>query len=182
MSDPEQWIQVNNWERFQHPDAARSLVPPWIKSWTELLSNDAYLDLSPHCRAVLHGIWLEYARSRRQLAVNTASLTRRLSLRVSSRQLKTLSDAGFITFVASKPASTEKRREDKPPYPPSGKSAKARGQTGRTNAPTAPTYQTIERQIRLGVITDQVHLEAELKAAGLNGEHEATLAALLDDA
>ncbi len=107
------YIHIVKWDTHQHRDAARAEVPTWIKTHTRLLSDDNYLDLSPHCRAVLHGLWLEYARSRCQLTANTASLSRRLGLRVSSRQLESLNDAGFITFSASKHASLEEKREEK---------------------------------------------------------------------
>ncbi len=103
----EHWIHVNGWERHQHRDAARSNTPPWIKNWTKLLHDDAYLELTAHQRAVLHGLWLIYASSRRQVRVNTASLTRQLNLRVSSRQLEALNHAGFIRFSASKDASLD---------------------------------------------------------------------------
>lgn len=83
---------------------ARSTVPPWIKNLTRLLSDEAYLGLTPNRRALLHGLWLEYARTRRQLPGNTASLSRRLAMKVTSRDLEALNHAGFLTFSASKPA------------------------------------------------------------------------------
>jgi hypothetical protein len=101
----EMWIVIPKWEEFQHRDAARSKVPPWVKTWTRLLSDDDFLDLSHHLRGVLLGIWLEYARSTRQLRGSTVALTRRLGQRVTARDLESLSDAGFIAFSASKPAS-----------------------------------------------------------------------------
>ncbi len=109
MSDG--YIHIVGWDRHQHRDAARSSVPTWIKNHTRLLSDDNYLALSAHQRAVLHGLWLEYARSRCQLSANTASLTRRLALRVSLRQLEALSHAGFITLSASNVARLEVERE-----------------------------------------------------------------------
>jgi hypothetical protein len=86
---------------------ARSKVPPWIKTFTKLLSDDDYLALSHHLRGVLLGIWLEYARARRQLRGSTVTLTRRLGQRVTTRDLEALNDAGFIAFSASKPARTD---------------------------------------------------------------------------
>ncbi len=109
MSDG--YIHIVGWDRHQHRDAARSSVPTWIKNHTRLLSDDNYLALSAHQRAVLHGLWLEYARSRCQLSANTASLTRRLALRVSLRQLEALSHAGFITLSAGNRARLEVERE-----------------------------------------------------------------------
>ncbi len=121
MPDPEQWIVIPKWEDFQHRDAARVVVPTWVKTFTKLLSDSDYLDLSGHRRAVLHGLWLEYARSTRRLRLDTLSLSRRLALRVTTADLEALNHAGFIHFSASKhagkdagtPAGIEERREEK---------------------------------------------------------------------
>ena len=121
----DEWIVMPRWDEFQHRDMARSDVPPWVKNYTKLLHDDAYLTLSSHQRAVLHGLWLSYASARRQLPLNTRSLTRQLQLRVMRRDLEALNHAGFIEFSASKPAGAhavpEKRREEvekKNPYIP----------------------------------------------------------------
>ncbi len=100
----ERTIHVVGWERHQHPDAARSTTPPWIKTYTRLLDDPNYLDLTAPQRAVLHGLWLLYARARREIRENTARLTRQLGIRVTSAQLEALNHAGFITFSASKDA------------------------------------------------------------------------------
>lgn len=121
-SDPPRWIIVPHWDEFQHPDALRSSSPPWIKTWTRLLSDDDYRRLTSAQRGVLHGVWVEYARSHRRLTDDTAALTRRLGCRVTDAQLNALSDAGFIELSASRPASNyaskpaspeERRREEK---------------------------------------------------------------------
>lgn len=117
----ERWIVIPRWEELQHRDAARSAVPTWIKLYTELGSKEEFLALSFHQRGVLVGLWLEYARSKRQLRDSTLSLTRRLGQRVLRRDLKALNDAGFIRISASKPArkgasvpaSLEKKRVEK---------------------------------------------------------------------
>lgn len=98
---------IPNWDskEFQHPDAARSKVPPWIKHWTRSLSDQAYLDLTLAERGLLADLRSEYARTLRALPLDTKSLTRRLSCKVSRRSLERLRDAGFIQFSASKPAS-----------------------------------------------------------------------------
>jgi hypothetical protein len=93
-----EYIVIRNWETFQH---YKNRNPPWIKTYTELLSSDEYLGLSGHRRALLHGLWLEYARSHRRLALDTASLSRRLNLRVTSADIESLNDAGFIEVSAS---------------------------------------------------------------------------------
>lgn len=121
----DRWIVVRNWERFQHRDAARQKVPTWIKLHVELLSDARFLDLSLGRRLLLLMIWLEYAQTRRRLAADTAQLTRRFAQRVRQEDLEALSDAGFITFSASEPASEyasdvarlEKRREERTPNP-----------------------------------------------------------------
>lgn len=95
------WISVRNWRKFQHYDPSKR-APIWVKNYTDLMDNDDYLELTAHQRAVLHGIWLAYAASRCQLRVNTASLSARLALRVTMRQLDALSHAGWIDIVASK--------------------------------------------------------------------------------
>lgn len=112
----ELWIVIPRWEEFQHRDAGRSKVQPWIKNWTRLLSDDAYLSLTWEQRGLLHGIWLEYARARRHLCVvgvssasrryaGAPSLSRRLGRTVRLTQLEALRDAGFIELSASRPAS-----------------------------------------------------------------------------
>lgn len=101
------WIVIPKWDDFQHRDMARSSVPPWVKNYTKLLSDEAYLSLTGHQRAVLHGLWLEYARARRQLRLDTRSLSSRLQLRVNVATLTSISDAGFLAFSASKPASSD---------------------------------------------------------------------------
>jgi len=102
--DGESWIVVPRWDEFQHRDMARSTVPPWIKNHTKLLHDDAYRGLTGHQRAILHGLWLEYASARRQLTLSTLSLSRRLGLRVSMQHIEALSRAGFIEVSASRPA------------------------------------------------------------------------------
>jgi hypothetical protein len=103
---PERWIVIPNWDRFQH---YRDRNPVWIKTYTELMADDNYLNLTGHCRAILHGLWLEYAISRRQLAHDTAMISRRLNLRVTKTHIEALGHAGFIHLSASRPlAQTEK--------------------------------------------------------------------------
>lgn len=105
MTDTDRWIVITRWDEFQHPDTARSSVPPWVKAYTKLLANDDFLDLSHHLRGVLLSLWLEYARSTRQLRDSTSAISRRVGQRVTRRDLEELNHAGFIDFSASKPAS-----------------------------------------------------------------------------
>jgi len=116
------WIEIVDWERFQHYDPEER-SPPWIKVYTELHHDDDFLRLTGPQRAVLLGLWIEYAATRSEAGERTASaprahrrstasapsrlradtvmLTRRLNLRVTSRQLEVLNHAGFIRVLAS---------------------------------------------------------------------------------
>lgn len=105
----EEWIVIPNWDDFQHPDATRTGNIPWIKSYTRLQSDRNYLNLTFHQRGLLHSLWLEYARARRQLSGSTLSLTRQLGHRVATRDLKAIQQAGFITITASKPQAESKQ-------------------------------------------------------------------------
>jgi len=106
-------IVPRNWDAFQHTDATkRGHNPRWIKNYTALLSDDNYLDLTPSRRAILHGLWLEYARSGRELRENTRSLSRRLQLKVTTRDLEALNHAGFIEFWHDGVKTTSRQRRD----------------------------------------------------------------------
>lgn len=155
------WVVVARWDEFQHPDVARSKVPPWVKNHTRLLSDEAYLNLTPHQRAVLHGLWLEYARTRRQLTANTASLTRRLALRVTTRQLKALNEAGFIQIVASKPASTVASLE-----------GDREREVEKKNSTNSKTYPNSARPEATNVYAEELaRLEATATNGSPNGHH-----------
>lgn len=157
------WIVVPNWHELQH---YVDRDPTWIKLYRGLASNPDWKNLSGHRRAVLVGIWLEYASSDGQLhldtrsynsrtTLDTRSLSSRITLRVTSDDLKALTDAEFLAFSASRPlalryqaASPEKRREEKkPPSPPSGKPPRTPAKTARIDcqAPGCETSFTLEQ-------------------------------------
>lgn len=92
------WIVIRNWDRFQH---YKDRQPPWIKNYTELLHDPAYLELPPGTRSLLHGLWLVYASSRARVPLDTRWITRQLNLRCTMQQLESLNHAGFIEFSAS---------------------------------------------------------------------------------
>ena len=185
------WIVIPRWDEFQHRDMARSTVPPWIKLYTRLLHDDDYLDLTAHQRAVLHGIWLTYASARRQLSVNTASLSSHLRLRVMTRDLEALNHAGFIEFSASRPAGKvagleveveKKELKILPPAlkPEEPKPTPAASSSHRTNVVASDPVAAIERLIRNGVIHDQVDLESELTGYRISGHLAQSLHEQLD--
>jgi len=121
----ERWIEVTHWDRFQH---YRDRNPPWVKNYIQLLHDSNYLSLTGHQRAVLHGLWLEYAASNRQVRAEVRLLTFRLSLKVSLATLAVLESAGFIRIVASRPlASRARSRETEA----EAEKSKARQRTGQ---------------------------------------------------
>lgn len=144
---PDQWIVVPGWEEFQHPDVTRTKnAPAWIKVYTRLLSDDDYLSLTLAQRGLLHGIWIEYARSNAALTVRRTRMqlsTNRNEAARITRNLEALNQAGFIAFSASKPASNVQAdippREEKirTPQPPASRQAKPRRRRTRTE----PTYE-----------------------------------------
>lgn len=178
------WIVVARWDEFQHRDMARSSVPPWIKNFTKLMHDDAYRKLTGHQRAILHGIWLEYASARRQLILSTTSLTHRLGLRVTTRHLEVLRDAGYIEFSASKPASSvdsdlaslevEVEVEKKPPTPLRGTSRTSRPHRVVAKLRYLPSVQAIwkgsteeerEKRVRVwleGFTADEDEIQAHI--------------------
>ena len=93
------YITVHDWEKFQHKDATkRGKDPKWIRLYTRLHSDDDWLNLTPNRRAILIGIWIEYARSGQRLPADTGHLARRLQLRVTAKDLAAIRDAGFIGY------------------------------------------------------------------------------------
>jgi hypothetical protein len=92
------WIVVPNWGRFQH---YKDRNPTWIKLYTELNSNDEWLNLTDAQRGLLAVIWVEYARSRGRL--ESAKIPAKARQRSRKRALEALSDAGLIELVDSKP-------------------------------------------------------------------------------
>lgn len=164
----ERWIVIPRWDEFQHRDMARSNVPPWVKNLTRLLSDEAYLSLTPHRRALLHGLWLEYARTRRQLPENTASISRRLAMKVTSRDLASLNHAGFLDFSASNPASDYASE-------PAGLEVEVEKEGFKKTPKSASNGSVfaIRTMIANRAIANLIDLEAELRALGVNG-HDAT--------
>jgi len=99
----QQWLVIRNWDKFQH---YHDRQPIWIKNYTELLHDEAYLRLPEGTALVLHRLWLAYASTRARLPLDTRWLSRQINVRVTKQQLETLNHAGFIEFSASKPLAT----------------------------------------------------------------------------
>ncbi len=175
MSD-DGWIHVVGWERHQHPDAGRSKVPGWIKVHTRLLDDPAYQDLTPGQRALLHGLWMLYARARREVRDSTVRLTRQIGFRVTRAQLDALNHAGFITFSASKNAclEVEVEREVEPQATPVAQTALPLERDAEGSQALVAYF--IDRSTSLGSkppgrVTGQVARQiGELVAEGTTGE------------
>ncbi len=106
-TEPALYIVVPRWDEFQHRDMARTTIPPWIKNYTRLLSDDDYLSLTASQRGILHGLWLMFATHRRSLNEARAKrhlCTNKAELRHWTTNLSAIVDAGFIALSASKPA------------------------------------------------------------------------------
>lgn len=114
------YIYVKGWNKFQHPDAIRSAGPgaAWIKNYVGLLDNDAYQDLAPSFKGVLHMIWILTARNGQGRCSARADHLQRacnLPAGLAQKSLKALIQAGFIEVRASKAQAArkpKKRRED----------------------------------------------------------------------
>src|SRR5262249_12468004 len=63
-------------------------------------------------RAVLHGLWMLYAASNRQVRADVRRVSFQLSLKVSSATLEKLETAGFLRLVASKPLASRARSRE----------------------------------------------------------------------
>ena len=102
------WIVIRNWDKFQH---YRDREPVWIKNYVRLLHDDNYLGLTFHQRGLLHGLWIAYAASGRQIRDSTASVHRMLGQRTTNAQLLSLNRAGFIDVLASAELELEKNKK-----------------------------------------------------------------------
>ncbi len=105
----DRWIVIPRWDDFQH---YKDRDPVWIKNHRALLHNDAYIGLTLHQRGVLHGLWLEYAASNREIRDSTSTVTRRLGERVTRATLDALNHAGFLEYSASRPLASCYSREE----------------------------------------------------------------------
>jgi hypothetical protein len=162
------WIEICRWHEFQHYPDHRNVV--WVKNYLRLLHNDDYLNLTAHQRGVLHGLWILYAASDREIADSTATVSRQLGVRVSRATLEALNHAGFITFCASKPLAQNKKleKEKKVLSAKAPKRPVENSQAQRANVLPKDPAKAIRTMIVNGVITDPVDLEAEITGAHLN--------------
>ena len=118
----ERYIDIPNWDRFQHKDVWRKSGgrPPWIKAYTNLLHDDGWLQLAQAERGILLGLWLMYASAGKSVAESVANrylVGSESDQRYWKRRLDSLNRAGFIEFL-SQPISApvaprvEERREE----------------------------------------------------------------------
>jgi hypothetical protein len=96
----ERYIWISRWETFQHYKPERDRAPAWIKTYTKQLDDERYLDLTWPQRAILHDLRSAFSRTFGRLPSAPRAVSQRVGGRVTSAQLKVLSDAGFIEFVS----------------------------------------------------------------------------------
>jgi hypothetical protein len=121
-------FRVRDWARFQHykkrdETGKPSRAPAWIKVYVKLLDDPAYLGLSGTQRALLHDVWLWWARmdlGERYVRLNVEMLNRVLSSDARISTWKALNHAGFLELRASSgtgdiptPARAEEEKEEK---------------------------------------------------------------------
>lgn len=95
------YIYVCGWDDFQH---YRDRRPSWIKLHTDLVDNEAYLELPMRDRALLVSVWMLTAlNGNGRVYAEPKHLARRLRSRYA--QLDRLIEAGFIEVRASKALS-----------------------------------------------------------------------------
>lgn len=97
-----EYIWVARWDEFQtfQKKRGKPWAPPWVKLYTRILDEPAYLDLTPETRSLLVGLWALFGRSRGTVTKDTRRLTQQLHQRVTKAQLETLNHAGWITFCS----------------------------------------------------------------------------------
>src|SRR5262249_45883056 len=105
------WIHIPRWDDFQH---YKKRDPPWIKDYRSQMDNPVYLKLTLAERGLLHDLRLLYLMTHRNLTRDPRKLSRRMNVRVFSKHLESLNDAGFIDIVASTllDQNSEKSREE----------------------------------------------------------------------
>jgi hypothetical protein len=171
----ERWIVVRNWDKFQH---YTNRNPVWIKLYTSLNAEDEWRQLTYAERGLLVSIWVEFARTRGRLRV--AILPDLCGMRTYSAHLKRLSDAGFITILASKPLALKEKTKIRKEKPLGADALKAKpNDRRRMNVLPKDPVQAIRTMIRNGVITTTVDLEAELAGAKVNSNAADDLRAML---
>jgi hypothetical protein len=157
----ESWIVIHNWPEHQH---YRDRDPIWIKDYLSQMSDDRYRRLSFHLRGVLQSLRLAYASSNGRLTTDTRHLSRQLGHRVMTRDLVSLSDAGLIHIVASRPLaltrSREKRREEKKGFA-SAKTSKpaTTAASPAVNMPPRDKVAEARALVKNGAITDPYELD-----------------------
>lgn len=140
------WIIVPNWHRFQH---YKDRQPPWIKIYTKLLQDPAYMGLSMAARGVLMGVWLAYSQTNEELLIRDwRAIDRRLGGHWA--QLQSLAERGFIEISASSPLAPSTEKEKETPLPPYWKEIKDTGRVTCLHCQVSlPTLRRLEEHLYL---------------------------------
>jgi hypothetical protein len=92
------YLQVKNWERFQHYKN-KDNPPPWIKLYNELLTNYEFLELSEIDRYKVMAIWLLASKTRNKIPNDAAYVARCIG--VKKVDLDSLVSRGWLEPVYS---------------------------------------------------------------------------------
>lgn len=90
-----QYFRPRNWQKFQH---YRNRRPPWIRFYTDLLTDHAFNQLTPLQQLILMKLWLLYAVIGKPLVNDTRWIGAQLGLdsRGIGKALPTLFSNDFI--------------------------------------------------------------------------------------
>jgi hypothetical protein len=127
VANAHRFLAVKDWHRFQHYSDRN---PPWIKFYTELLSNLDFLQLVEAAQAQLLKLWLLRAQFGR--LPNDPKLIAGKIATTGKFHLQALIDAGFIV-PTDDPESIEDKKDDDASKPPKQSASKQRPQSASTN-------------------------------------------------
>lgn len=97
------FLAIKNFARFQH---YRDRNPPWIKLYSEILTDATFLQMPEAAQAQLMKLWVLASQFGHPLPNNPRLLAGRIGV-TSKFHLKTIVDAGFIYPTDEEPASTD---------------------------------------------------------------------------
>lgn len=99
---PDQYVWVNRWDEYQSFQKKRGKpwAPPWIKIYPALLDDVDFLTLTWQTQLVLLKVFMAFAQTRGRLAADTRELSRQLDQKVTTAQLASLINAGWLDLCS----------------------------------------------------------------------------------
>jgi hypothetical protein len=132
-TDSDRWIVIPRWEDFQH---YKDRDPIWIRTYTRLLHNADYLDLTLSQRGILHGLWLMRAMHNENISEASARhllVTNKAEARHWRGNLDALNHAGFIEVAASSSLAQRQKRVREEVVAATAVASYAAARTSQTN-------------------------------------------------